>query len=57
MWKPERVTLTITVEVNLDPIPGAFHTERSAKEAVQDICRHALAERIPHYEPIVEGMF
>lgn len=49
----QRVTLTISVEVDLDPVPGAFHTQRSAQEAVEDILHHALRTRISHYNPKV----
>jgi len=37
------------VIVDLDPIPGAFHTEKSAKENVEAI----LLNNIPHYHPVV----
>jgi hypothetical protein len=53
MWEPKRVTLTITVEVNLDGVPGAFHTKEYAQEAIEDILAHALSNNIPHYKPLV----
>ncbi len=37
------------VMVDLDPIPGAFHTAKQAEEAVQAI----LLNAIPHYAPVV----
>ena len=40
----------LIVTVDLDEIPGAFHTAESAKEIVQWI----LKERIGHYSPEVE---
>lgn len=39
----------LTVYVKLDPIPGAFHTPESAREAVESL----LERTIPHYEPKV----
>ena len=53
MWKAQRVMLTIHVELDLDAIPSAFHTEQGAKEAVGDILRHALNDSVPHSKPIV----
>lgn len=44
-----RKTVTLTVQVDLDPVPGAFHTEEDAAQRVQDI----LTSSIPHYHPIV----
>lgn len=40
---------TFTVDVDLDPILGAFHTKEDAKRILQSI----LDQRIPHYKPIV----
>lgn len=47
MFGAKRVTLT--VEVDLDPIPGAFHTIENAAEHVQRMLDHA----VPHYNPKV----
>lgn len=44
---PDRISLTILV--NLDPIPGAMHTPEQARDSIQAM----LLSRIPHYEPIV----
>lgn len=44
---PQRIKLN--VEVDLDPIPGTFHTAGQAHESVLYI----LKERIPHYNPEV----
>lgn len=41
--------ISVEVIVDLDPVPGAFHTEESAQKAIQAI----LLDRIPHYHPIV----
>jgi hypothetical protein len=41
--------VTLTVTVNLDSVPGTFHTVESARESVQTI----LNDRIPHYKPAV----
>lgn len=43
-------TITLTVEVRLDPIPGAMHTEQSARDIVQNILDHSIG----HYNPIVK---
>jgi len=42
-------SLTLIVTVNLDPVPGTFHTQESAQEGVQAI----LTSMIPHYKPDV----
>lgn len=39
----------IEIAVDLDPIPGAFHTEESARQHVESI----LLSSIPHYNPVV----
>lgn len=38
------------VEVDLDPIPGAFHTKEDARMRIEG----ALVSRIPHYNPKVK---
>lgn len=38
------------VGVDLDPVPGAFHTEESARTSIQQILR----DRINHYNPSVQ---
>lgn len=43
----ERIMLHIMVD--LDPVPGAFHTEESARDCIEAM----LLERIPHYTPVV----
>lgn len=44
-----RERIKIEIAVDLDPIPGAFHTKESAEDAVLAI----LLSRIPHYDPVV----
>jgi hypothetical protein len=46
---PKCETVTFTVTVDLDPMPGTFHTAVSAQECVQTI----LSQRIAHYNPVV----
>ena len=41
--------IRLDVFVDLDRIPGTFHTKESAAESVQSI----LEDRIPHYNPNV----
>lgn len=41
--------VALLVYVDLDPVPGAFHTERSARDNVAGI----LDNQIGHYNPIV----
>ena len=41
--------LVVTVEVNLDDVPGAFHDPDDAAERVGQILR----DRIGHYDPNV----
>lgn len=43
----ERITLK--VGVNLDAVPGAFHTPESAEEFIQQILDNAIG----HYKPRV----
>lgn len=44
-----RRKVLIEVEVELDPVPGTFHTADSAKEQITRILNSA----IPHYHPRV----
>lgn len=44
---PKSVTLEVTI--NLDPVPGSFHTVESAQEQVQAM----LNSMVPHYKPTV----
>lgn len=43
----ERVALTVLVD--LDPIPGGFHTPEQARDAIDAL----LLSRIGHYSPVV----
>lgn len=45
-----RKRVALVVAVDLDPIPGNFHTEESAHGNIYGI----LWDRIPHYNPEVE---
>lgn len=45
--KKQRIKLVLWVD--LDPMPGTFHTPESAKESVEAI----LKDRIPHYNPML----
>lgn len=44
--------ITFPVSVNLDAIPGTFHTEDSAREVLQRI----LHQSIDHYHPVVHDV-
>jgi hypothetical protein len=44
-----RERIMIEVAVDLDPVPGTFHTQESAVESIQAI----LLSSIPHYNPVV----
>lgn len=44
---PERIMLTVLVD--LDRIPGTFHTPESAQENVEAILRSSIG----HYNPVV----
>lgn len=48
---PRRKTVLV-IQVDLDSVPGAFHTPESAKKNIQAILDNA----IPHYEPRVERL-
>lgn len=41
--------IRLDVWVDLDPVPGQFHTAESAKTSIGII----LLQRIPHYNPVV----
>lgn len=45
----ERDRIKLEILVDLDPLPGAFHTPESAQRTVQAI----LLSRLGHYNPIV----
>lgn len=45
----ERKRIKLEVYVDLDPVPGTFHSKESARNVVANI----LNERIPHYNPMV----
>lgn len=45
----ETERIKLEVYVDLDSIPGAFHTTESARDFVEAI----LKQRIPHYNPTV----
>lgn len=44
---PERIELSVLI--NLDPMPGAFHTPEQARQTIEA----TLLTRLGHYEPIV----
>lgn len=46
----KRKRIKLVVWVDLDPIPGSFHTPESAKKNVEAI----LKDYIPHYNPMVQ---
>lgn len=45
----ERTRVRLDVWVDLDPVPGAFHSKESAQNHVRSI----LNDRISHYHPMV----
>jgi hypothetical protein len=45
----ERERVLLEVWVDLDPIPGTFHTKESARNVVANI----LETQIHHYQPLV----
>lgn len=40
---------SFVIYVNLDPVPGVFHSQESAQNALRNI----FVQRIPHYNPLV----
>jgi len=48
MWERTRIKLEVYVE--LDGVPGTFHTKESARQIVEAI----LKQQIPHYNPSVD---
>jgi hypothetical protein len=45
----ERTRIKLAVYVDLDPVPGNFHSADSARNAIANM----LDARIPHYNPMV----
>jgi hypothetical protein len=45
----EKKTAVLTVTVELDPVPGTFHTLESAGEQLAAL----LMQTVPHYHPKV----
>lgn len=45
----QRTRITLEVDVDLDPVPGNFHTAEQAERAIFGL----LHMRIPHYDPTV----
>lgn len=45
----ERDRIEICIAVDLDPLPGGFHTREQAEEAVLVM----LLRRIGHYNPVI----
>lgn len=45
----ERERIKLEVYVDLDPVPGTFHSKESAQNTVRNILNSA----IPHYNPTV----
>ena len=45
----ERTRIKLDVYVDLDPVPGTFHT----KESAQNVVRNILNGAISHYNPVV----
>jgi hypothetical protein len=45
-----RTQVTLIVKVDLDDVPGAFHTAEQAQRTIQ----YLLDQSIPHYNPEVE---
>lgn len=45
----DRKRIKLEVLIDLDPIPGTFHTEESARKQVEAI----LLSSVGHYNPIV----
>lgn len=45
----QRTRITLEIDVDLDPVPGNFHTPQQAERAIFGL----LHMRIPHYDPTV----
>ena len=45
----QRPRITLEIDVDLDPLPGNFHTPEQAERAIFGL----LHMRIPHYDPTV----
>src|SRR6478735_10634894 len=46
----KRTRITLEIDVDLDPVPGNFHTAEQAERAIFGL----LHMRIPHYDPTVK---
>lgn len=45
----ERERVSFTIAMDLDPVPGTFHTKEDAKRHIESM----LLSYIPHYHPVV----
>lgn len=45
-----RKRVKLEVEIDLDPVPGEFHTDKSARDAIRIVLYH----RFGHYNPTVD---
>lgn len=45
----DRTRIDLTLNVDLDPVPGAFHTPESAQEIIQAVLTAAMSQ----YNPVV----
>lgn len=50
---PERKRIKMVLEINLDPVPGVFHTKEDARDIVDRILKNQLG----HYDPSVNFQF
>lgn len=44
-----RTRVAVTIIIDLDPVPGAFHTPESARQLIEGMILNAA----PHYNPVV----
>jgi hypothetical protein len=45
----KRTRIKLEVYVDLDPVPGTFHSKESARNVIDNMLKHS----IPHYNPMV----
>jgi hypothetical protein len=49
----ERERVAFVVYVDLDPVPGTFHSKESAQNVLGRILGRILNRSCPHYNPMV----
>lgn len=50
----KRITVTLEIAIDLDPVPGSFHETDETTEMIQRLVKGYLNYIVPHYNPTVD---